>query len=189
MAGNLEYSNCSDEELVALIQQGDEVAFNHLYQKYLPKIRSMVYPFQGLGYDIEDLVQEATIGFFSAIDVYNASTAAFSTFCYICMRRMLISLLRSNTKKGAADYAMIYEVNDFAQHSANPEQQYIAKEEFFALKNKLNARLSPLEKSVLAYYISGMDYSAIAKRLNKTTKSVDNALQRIRTKLRDCRRS
>ena len=89
------YIDLRDEELVMLIQNSsDDLAFKILYERYLPKIRTMTYSFQGLGYDIDDLVQEATIGFFTAINVYDNKSSAFSTFCYTCMRRMLISLLR-----------------------------------------------------------------------------------------------
>ena len=93
------YFNLSDEELVLLIRDSNEQAFKVLYERYLPKIRTMTYSFQGLGYDVEDLVQEATIGFFTAINVYNSEVSAFSAFCYTCMRRMLISLLRRADRK------------------------------------------------------------------------------------------
>ena len=91
--------NLSDEELVRLIRLTDNDAFIKLYERYLPKIRAMAFSFQGLGYDIDDLVQEATLGFYSAIQAYDFKSASFSTFCYTCTRRMLIALVRKGFKK------------------------------------------------------------------------------------------
>lgn len=181
------FSGYSDEQLVALVKQGQSGAFSALYARYLPKIRSMVYPFQGLGYDFEDLVQEATIGFFTAIEAFNAAAnAAFSTFCYVCMRRLLITLLRSKTKKSAIPQScIIYDCTALpATAQMQPEQAYIAKESYLALKARLQQSLSPFEKQVLTDYLQGLDYRAIAEKRQRSAKSVDNALQRIRAKLR-----
>lgn len=181
------FSNFSDEQLVGLVKQGQSGAFNALYARYLPKIRSMVYPFQGLGYDFDDLIQEATIGFFTAIDTFHSTAGAtFSTFCYLCMRRLLITLLRSKTKKGAVPQSCIlYDCETIAAETQmQPEQAYITKESYLALKQKLQKALSPFEKQVLTDYLQGLDYRAIAEKHQKPAKSVDNALQRIRAKLR-----
>lgn len=183
---NKAFTTLSDEQLVQLSKAGEDSAFNLLYARYLPKIRSMVYPFQGLGFDLEDLMQEATIGFFSAIDAYDGSVSAFSTFCYVCMRRMMLSLLRSGRKKTAVPRdCMIYELDDIAGSAASePEFCYIAKESYAVLKQQLEQCLSHYEKAVLSAFLRGMDYENIANSLGKSVKSVDNALQRVRAKLR-----
>ena len=181
------YINFSDEELVKLIHNSDETAFKVLYEKYLPKIRTMTYSFQGLGYDIEDLVQEATIGFFTAINVYNFKGSAFSTFCYTCMRRMLISLVRKASRKKALPNSSIIYTDEsfFALISTNdPESDYIAREDFERLKDRLNTELCQFERDVLYYYLLDFDYFAISEILKISKKSVDNAIQRIRQKLR-----
>lgn len=181
------YINLSDEELIRLIRNSDDLAFKILYERYLPKIRTMTYSFQGLGYDIEDLVQEATIGFFTAINVYNFKGAAFSTFCYTCMRRMLISLLRkAGRKKALPNSSIIYTDESFFDLISvnDPEAEYIAREDFERLKDRINAELSPFERDVLYYYLLDFDYSGISDILNISKKSVDNAIQRIRQKLR-----
>lgn len=146
----------------------------------------MVYPFQGLGLDLEDLIQEATIGFFSAIEAYNGSTP-FSAFCYVCMRRVLITLLRSKNKKSAVPQNSIIYDCDFiaAQPTFEPEQAYLAKESYALLKKRIATQLSPFEQQVLTAYLQGQNYGAIAVALGKSPKSVDNALQRIRAKLRN----
>lgn len=181
------YIDFSDEELVGLIQKSDETAFKILYEKYLPKIRTMTYSFQGLGYDVEDLVQEATIGFFTAINVYNFKDSAFSTFCYTCMRRMLISLVRkAGRKKALPNSSIIYTDESFFDLVAvsDPESDYIAREGFERLKDRINTELSPFERDVLYYYLLDFDYSEISNVLKTSKKSVDNAIQRIRQKLR-----
>lgn len=181
------YINLSDEELVKLIRNSDETAFKILYEKYLPKIRTMTYSFQGLGYDVEDLVQEATIGFFTAINVYNFKGAAFSTFCYTCMRRMLISLLRKvGRKKTLPSSSIIYTDESFFDllSTTDPESEFIAREDFARLKDRINTELSPFERDVLYYYLLDFDYSTISNLLKTSKKSVDNAIQRIRQKLR-----
>ena len=184
---SVNYSDLSDEELVRLIQNSDETAFKILYEKYLPKIRTMTYSFQGLGYDVEDLVQEATIGFFTAINVYNFNSSAFSTFCYTCMRRMLISLLRKvGRKKALPNSSIIYTDENFFELLSNddPETNYIAREDFERLKSRINSELSAFERDVLYYYLLDFDYLQIADTLKTSKKSVDNAIQRIRQKLR-----
>lgn len=181
------YINLSDEELVRLIRKSDETAFKILYEKYLPKIRTMTYSFQGLGYDVEDLVQEATIGFFTAINVYNFKGSAFSTFCYTCMRRMLISLVRkAGRKKALPNSSIIYTDETFFDFvsTTDPESDYIAREDFERLKDRINSELSPFERDVLYYYLLDFDYSGISDILKISKKSVDNAIQRIRQKLR-----
>lgn len=181
------YNNLSDEELVKLIRNSDDGAFNKLYERYLPKIRTMTYSFQGLGYDIDDLVQEATIGFFTAINVYDFESSAFSTFCYTCMRRMLVALLRKNIrKKSMPTDLVIYTDESFFELPApdDPEAEFIAREDFERLQKRIQTELSSTERDVLYYYLSGFDYKDIAFRLKINKKSVDNALQRIRKKLR-----
>lgn len=181
------YLNLSDEELVKLIQKSDEAAFKILYEKYLPKIRTMTYSFQGLGYDVDDLVQEATIGFFTAINVYNFKDSAFSTFCYTCMRRMLISLVRkAGRKKTLPNSSIIYADESFFDLISinDPEFEYIAREDFERLKDRINTELSAFERDVLYYYLLDLDYLGISELLKTSKKSVDNAIQRIRQKLR-----
>ena len=177
----------TDEDLVRKIRNNDDKAFKILYERYLPKIRTMTYSFQGLGYDIDDLIQEATIGFFTAINIYDFTSSAFSTFCYTCMRRMLIALLRkANSKKSLPSSMVIHTDENFFEISSpsNPETDYIAREDFERLKTRIETELSKTEREVLNYYLLGYDYGKIAAVLNLSKKSVDNALQRIRRKLR-----
>lgn len=181
------FVDLSDEELVRLIHNSDETAFKILYERFLPKIRTMTYSFQGLGYDVEDLIQEAMIGFFTAINVYDFKGSAFSTFCYTCVRRMLISLVRkAGRKKTLPNSSIIYTDKSFFEliSTDDPESEYIAREDFERLKERINTELSNFERDVLNYYLMDFDYAAISDILKTSKKSVDNAIQRIRQKLR-----
>lgn len=180
-------TNLTDEELVERIRLSNDTAFEQLYDRYLPKMRTMTYSFQGLGYDLEDLLQEATIGFYTAINVYDFKSSSFSTFCYTCMRRMLVALLRkTNRKKSVPEDSVIYTDASFFDLPSpnNPESDYIAKEDFLRFKSRILTELSYTEREVLYNYISGLNYNEIAIKLGLDKKSVDNALQRIRRKLR-----
>lgn len=180
----IQYDNLSDEKLVYLTRSGDDEAFKTLYERYLPKIKTMSYSFQGLSFEAEDLVQEATIGFFTAINAYDGSVASFSTFCYLCMRRMLIALLKKASRKKEIPNKNIVPLEDFQPMTDDdPERILIASEDFKALKSKIFDKLSGFERDVLFKYLNGYDYATIAAQLGVTKKSVDNALQRVKKKL------
>lgn len=182
-----EMKNLKDEELVRLVRKSNDEAFVELYERYLNKIRAMTYSFQGLGFEIEDLIQEATLGFYSAIQVYDFKSSSFSTFCYICIRRMLISLVRKGLRKGEVPRSAVIRPEDDILNIpdlSNPEQDYIVKEEYYRLRENINSNLSDKERKILFLYIKGSNYNAIAKELGVSRKTVDNALQRVRKKLR-----
>lgn len=177
----------TDEELVLRAKEMNDDAFRTLYERYLPKIRVMTYSFQGLGYDIDDLIQEATLGFYSAIQVYDFKSSSFSTFCYVCIRRMLVALVRKSTNKSSIPKSfVVYSEEELMKvpSTESPEQIFIAKEEYYRLKEKIVTELSEAERKILSEYLKGKDYTEIANDLNISRKTVDNALQRTRKKLR-----
>lgn len=178
---------CSDEELVQLARNLNDDAFRELYERYLPKIHTMTYSFQGLGYDAEDLIQEATLGFCSAIQVYDFKSSSFSTFCYLCIRRMLVSLVRKALRKSVIPESVVIRSEEeliSLKAADSPEQEVIAKEQYLKLKEKISTELSEKERKILSEYLKGADYSTISHKLNVSRKTVDNALQRVRKKLR-----
>lgn len=180
-----DFSVEKDEQLVKFIRLGNDKAFKCLYERYLPKMKTMAYSFQGLSLEIEDLIQEAAIGFYTAINAYDEkSEASFSTFCYLCMRRMLIGLLKKASRKKTIPESKIVNL-DIIQNDLvlNPENIIIANEDFKALKNKIFNKLSLTEREVLFKYLGGYNYEEIAESLNIPKKSVDNALQRVKKKI------
>ena len=183
----IEFYNKTDEELVRLIRKDNDKAFLYLYERYLPKIRTMAFPFQGLGYDLEDLTQEATIGFYTAIQAFNFKSASFSTFCYICMRRMLVALVRRSLRRSAVPASSVIHTDNslfLIPDKSDPEQDFIAKEEYHKLRKAIESRLSEKERAILFEFLTGKDYNTIAENLGVSRKTVDNALQRVRSKLK-----
>ena len=180
----LQYNNLTDEKLVLMTRSGDDDAFKTLYERYLPKIKTMSYSFQSLSYDIEDLIQEATLGFYTAINAFDDSQSSFSSFSYLCMRRMLIALLKKSVRKKEIPNNCIVKLEDFSAVVADdPEQIIIANEDFKQLKSKIFSLLTDLERDVLFKFINGLDYRTIANEIGISYKSVDNALQRVKKKL------
>lgn len=174
----------TDEELVARIKDGDFDSFGVLYSRYFPKMRTMAYSFQGMSYELEDLLQEAAIGFYTAINGYDGVSARFSTFCYTCMQRRLIGLVRKANRKREIPHKNIVRLEDIAAVCEdNPEHIIIANEDYKSLKSKVFDKLSDLERKVLSEYLAGKDYAAIAQELGVTKKTVDNALYRVKNKL------
>ena len=184
MSENCHNLTLCDEELVAKIKEGDFDSFGVLYSRYLPKMRTMAYSFQGMSYELEDLLQEAAIGFYTAINGYDGVSARFSTFCYTCIQRKLIGLIRKANRKKEIPHSEIVRLEDIAAVCENsPEHILIANEDFKALKSKVFDNLSDLERKVLSEYLAGNDYATIANNLGVTKKTVDNALCRVKKKL------
>ena len=152
-----------------------------------------------IGGETDDLIQEGMIGLYKAIRDYNTDReASFATFASMCInRQMITAVAASNRKKNMplntyVSYDMPAggdEDSDMrlvdilqSQTELNPEKLLIDKEHNWDLKSRLKEVLSTFEQQVLTYYLEGMDYTAIAKKMQKPPKSVDNALQRIRSK-------
>ena len=140
------------------------------------------------------------IGLFKAIrDFESDKGAAFSTFATLCVRRQIKTAINNSNRKKHIPlntYISIYAENDeygyelednleSERENSNQEKMILAKEQSRALNELIENRLSSFEKKVLKHYLEGLSYQEIAQRLDKTEKSVDNALQRIRRKLNE----
>lgn len=183
------YSERSDDALARLCAQGDEDAAVALIVRYLPLVRARAGVFaSGSGESYEDLCQEGTVGLLAAVRDYDASKASFATFARLCIDRVLISAERSRKrKKQIPDANLIPLDGEEGLPSApqdDPEAIVIQREDYARLVRKVAKTLSPLENRVLSLYLDGVSYSEIAERLNLSAKAVDNALQRIRRKLK-----
>ncbi len=192
------YDRYTDEELLSLISEGDQEATEYLLNKYIPLVKKSIRTLYLIGADTEDLIQEGMIGLFKAIQNYrkNAS-ASFYTFAKLCIDRQIYSAIKaSNRKKHSPlnSYISFYSKNGDAEselidnleagNESNPEQIILARENAANFEALLNANLSRLEKDVLPLYLDGKSYADIAATLNKSQKSIDNAVQRIREKAR-----
>lgn len=195
---SVNYDALSDDEIIARISKKDDDAIEYMMKKYGSIVKREVRTVYIIGAETEDLMQEGMIGLFKAVRDFEADKGAtFSTFATLCIRRQIkTAISNSNRKKHIPlntyisiyteneDYG--YEIEDNLENEnqvSNPEDMVIAREQSRALNEMIEKSLSSFEKKVLKYYLSGLSYQEIAQRLDKSDKSVDNALQRIRRKL------
>ena len=195
----MDLKQCSDEELIVRYRDGDTDAMDFIFERYKHLVRKKAKAMFLAGGDNDDLIQEGMIGLYKAIRDYNTDReASFATFASMCInRQMITAVAASNRKKNMplntyVSYDMPAggdEDSDMrlvdilqSQTELNPEKLLIDKEHNWDLKSRLKEVLSTFEQQVLTYYLEGMDYTAIAKKMHKPPKSVDNALQRIRSK-------
>ena len=184
------YNTFTDEELIARSRSGDSAATDFLMDKYKGLVRSKAngWYLPGGG-DREDLIQEGMVGLFKALRDYESGKgASFFTFAGMCITRQLYSAVESSgRKKHQLLNDAVYgdePLAGLADDGGDPEQQFISKESGRELEENIRAALSPMEAQVLELYLEGMDCTAIAGRLGREPKAVDNALQRVKGKVR-----
>jgi len=193
----MDYNNFSDEELIEKLRAGDAEIADYIMEKYKPLVRKKSNAMYLIGGEPEDLIQEGMIGLFKAVRDYNPEKeVSFFAFAEICISRQLYSALEaSNRKKHMPLNTYISFSNQedsegvnleqmITEQTISPEQMLIeqeGKQEFF---DKLEEKLSPMEKKVLYLYLEGSSYTQIAENMGKTPKSIDNTLQRIRGKIK-----
>lgn len=191
----MDYRKYTDEELIDMYRAGDEAISEYLIIKYMPLIRKKTNTMYLIGGEKEDLIQEAMISILKAIRGYTQDKdASFFTFAENCLENGLKTALdKSNRKKHQPlNNYVSFSVSDdtdgvdleqiISDQALSPEQMLIEKEAKDELFRRLNERLSPMERKVFGLYAEGNDYIQTADILGKTPKSIDNCLQRIRTK-------
>ncbi len=193
-----------ERELLLRCQKGDNDATEEMLNRYKNMVRSKATALYLVGADKEDLIQEGMIGLFKAIREYdperNDSFAAFAGLCIT--RQMYTAIKASNTKKNQPlNNYVSFDLYAFAEDGTpaepgaapydtagywqkDPEESVIDREHALWVEEEVVSSLSGMERKVLSYYASGMPYQEIAKVMEKEPKSIDNALQRIRKKLK-----
>lgn len=188
----------TDNELILLSREGNSQAEEELVKRYIKSVRICARPYFLAGGDSEDLIQEAMLGLLSAIRTYNLSSqASFKTYAEQCIHNRIFSAIESASRfkhmplnQGVSldDFCEMLSVNSTTNYDypsyRETEEEVLAKEDSSELATDKNNILSNFEKSVLEMYLQGLSYKEIAVRLNKTEKSIDNAVQRIRKKMR-----
>ena len=181
----------SDEALIAQAQCGDTDALTEIVCRYLPLIRQKASGYSTSPADRDDLIQEGLIGLLNAVKTYrDAKGAAFRTYCSVCVQNKMLTEMekRSSSKQQAMqNYLPLEELDRSAVNSDedDPFRIIAAQEGHDLLMEKAKTLLSGLEQETLALYLSGYSYEEIAERLGLSYKAVDNALQRVRRKLRE----
>lgn len=179
----------TDEQLVSLAQKGDEQATEALIVRYGAFVRSRARRFFLVGGETEDLIQEGSMGLFLAIRNYSGekSGKSFKNFAYLCVLNKIIDAVKkANAKKNAlfnnsipADLAV-----GQVSKELSPDDILIAIEQEEEIRGIMRDVLSKFELDIFTMYIDGFSYLEICKKTGKSMKSVDNAVQRSRKKLR-----
>ncbi len=174
--------------LIELARSGDENAFADLTVMYKPLIESMGKAYAvkcgNILFTEDDFIQEATLGFYSAVRTYKASEeVTFGLYAKICVRNRLVSLLRASakkTKKPKKD-------GDKRKGYIDPVYSFLEEENAEQMEKKIESVLSAFEWSVFCLYVQNKSYKDIAETLGRSVKTVDNAIYRIKTKIKNLR--
>ncbi len=173
------------QELLLAARSGDQRAFEVLLEQYTPLVDSMAASHAERAGDSalrEDFRQEACIAFYHAVAHYEPSAVTFGTYAKECIRNRLISCLRSLRKQSTV--VSLEEDGEKADES-DPASRIVEEENYQALYRRIESALSPYENRVWWLYLSGRSAKEIAQRLGETERSVQNAVYRIRKKLRE----
>lgn len=198
-----EFFQATDEELIDRLRDGEEKITDYIMDKYKNLVRSKAGSMYILGADREDLIQEGMIGLFKAIRDYDSGRdASFFTFAELCISRQMYSAVQAAGRMKHIplnSYISLYGGNGedeengvlsmLADKGHNPEDLFIDRENVEQLEKQMDQELSVFEKQVLDLHVTGMSYSQIAKVLGRDEKSTDNALQRIRAKIKKMKSS
>lgn len=175
----------SNENIVSQINSGNLKFMQLLIIRHMPVIHRMAIRYSGSESEIEDLEQIALIALCNAVKSYNSEKISFSAFAGMCIRRAFINEYRSAgmLKRVPAELMLPFDECDVAV-GQTPETIFMEKENFRRLTETIQLELSKLEYKVLQCFLSGVSYTHIANKLGISEKSVDNALRRIRSKLK-----
>jgi RNA polymerase sporulation-specific sigma factor len=189
-----------DHYLVALAKRGSADAYDRIVRRYRGFVRLKSSSYFLLGGDSEDLIQEGMVGLYKAIRDYRTDReSSFRNFAELCITRQIITAVKTASRN---KHAPLNQYVSFAQSPAaggdsdttleeilpgpisdDPADRVIATEELRSLVSCLGNVLSELESRVLSLYLDGYSYEVVAERLECDTKTVDNALQRVKRKV------
>lgn len=194
------YGHMPDEKLIEQLHNGNDEVMDYLLEKYKNIVKKKARTMFLIGGDTDDLIQEGMIGLYKAIRDFNPDKeASFLSFASMCISRQIYSAVNaSNRKKHSPlnSYISLYDnsVSDGPENLSflegiasdiknNPEEIIIDKENVYRLEEELEKALSKFEKEVLRLFVEGNNYHEIAERMDKKPKSIDNAIQRIKSKV------
>ncbi|SHJ00158.1 RNA polymerase sporulation sigma factor SigH [Parasporobacterium paucivorans] len=190
----------ADEKLLELLRMGNDEIMDYLLEKYKNMVRKKARAMFLVGGDTDDLIQEGMIGLYKAIrDFRSDKDASFSSFANLCINRQIYTAINASQRKKHAPlngYISFDGSGNFEKDESNsimeavslcrmsnPEEILIDKENTERIELEIEKRLSSFEKEVLRLYMEGSNYNEIAEQIDKSPKSIDNALQRIKAKV------
>lgn len=191
----------TDEQLICNLRGGETAITDYIMDKYKFLVKKKAKAMYLLGGENDDLIQEGMIGLFKAVRDYDVKQEiSFYSFADLCISRQMYTAIKLSQRQKHIplnSYVSLYEVSDESSEEKqpplidqlqtskdnNPEELFLDKEYFLMIEQELKKRLSDLENRVLHLHLMGEDYRTIAKLLDKSPKSIDNALQRIKQKM------
>lgn len=184
------YEKKSDIDLAALAAGGNAEATDVLLARYKDAVRATAKKYFMLGGDQDDIIQEGMIGLFKAVQTFDPEGgASFKTYMNICVHNQILNAIEAATAKkhtplnSSGDLSAAWNIP--ADASSNPDELAIYSEAMQLILSDESKLLSPMEKQVARSLADGRNYREIAAQLDCSPKSVDNAIQRIRRKLKD----
>ncbi|MBQ4159686.1 MAG: RNA polymerase sporulation sigma factor SigH [Clostridia bacterium] len=195
------YASMTDEEIVTLAQKADKKAVEYILEKYKGLVKARARAYFLIGADAEDLIQEGMIGLYKAIRDFNKEKqVGFAAFADICTTRQIVTAVKTATRQKHIPLNNYVSLNkpvssddsektmlDYLSENliSDPEQIVINQESYDSINKKIGSILSDFELRVLELYLSGRSYQEIADTLDKSAKSIDNALQRTKRKIEE----
>ena len=188
------YDEMTDEQLIALLRSGEKDIIDYIMDKYKFLVKKKAKAMFLLGGENDDLIQEGMIGLFKAVQDYDeALETSFYSFADLCISRQMYTAIEASKRQKHIplnSYVSLYDEGEDqpliesieSLNDRNPEEMFLDKEYLQMIKIELEQNLSDLENRVLYLHLQGIDYQTIAKLLDKSSKSIDNALQRIKNK-------
>ena len=202
MEGFLEFKDKLDEEVVMEAKAGNNKAQEYLIFKYENFVKAKAKSYFLIGADKEDIYQEGMIGLYKAIRDFNPEkSTSFKAFAEICVTRQIITAIKTATRQKHIPLNTYVSLNKpiYEEESertlldvlsglkiSDPEELMISKEQMRFIEETISEVLSGLERKVLTSYLDGKSYQEIACDLERHSKSIDNALQRVKRKLEKC---
>ena len=190
-----------DLQLVIRARNGDGKSMDTLIRRYTGFVRLKASSYFLAGGDSEDLIQEGLIGLYKAVrDFRSDKETSFRSFAELCITRQIITAIKTATR---FKHAPLNTYVSFSQTPAGQESEgdctlgdalpgsivdepsivVISTEELQSLVFCLGTGLSKLEADALRLYLEGSSYEAMAQELSFDTKTIDNALQRVKRKI------
>ena len=165
-------------------REGDQAALAALIAGFMPKIRRFARAAVCPGLDFEDAVQEGYIGLFDAARSYQeGGQATFETYATVCIRNAIVAARRTARRKKHQALSDALPLDEQIS-TPGPEEQAILREQINETVYRINNGLTRFERRVLLLFLQGRSYAQIASQLSCPTKSVENALVRVRRKLK-----
>jgi RNA polymerase sporulation-specific sigma factor len=190
----------ADLQLVMRARNGDQKALDELIRRYAGFVRLKASSYFLAGGDAEDLIQEGLIGLYKAVRDFSPDKSSFRSFAELCVTRQIITAIKTATR---FKHAPLNTYVSFSHTPAGQESEgdctlgdalpgpavddpsvcVISTEELQSLVFTLGTGLSKLEADALKLYLEGESYETMAERLGCDTKTIDNALQRVKRKV------